>query len=107
LNKFDVVIENVAEQDLRSIFKYISDTFLELNTANNILHDFYTAIDSLEVFPLRHPVILKERYPDLNLRRLVVKNYSIIYYVDVSNNIVHILSVISNRRDLNKIFNES
>lgn len=106
MNKYTVIVEAEAEKDLKSIFKYITENFKEFETAKKLLSSISSAFDSLETFPLRHPVVLRERYGVLGLRRLIVKNYSIIYYVDENNAAVHIVNVIYNRRELNHLFNE-
>lgn len=106
MNKYKVIIEIAAEEDLIGIFDYISNTLLEVETAKNMLTAITEAFEALELFPLRTPVVLKERYKEVNLRRLIVKNYSIIYFVNEAQKTVHIINIVYNRRELNQLFNE-
>ncbi len=106
MSKYEVIVEAAAEEDLYNIFDYISNSLFETETAKNLIEAISGAFESLEQFPLRTPIILRERYKDINLRRLIVKNYSVIYFADEKKHRVHIISVINNRRDIEYLFDE-
>lgn len=58
-----------------------------------------SGINSLIASPGRCAVIDEEPYRSLVIRRLIIDNYSVFYYVNGKTETVHILRVIYNRRD--------
>lgn len=99
LKKYNIIIQETAEEDLDRILEYISETLLEKATAYRIYKSIVESIQGLETMPKRCPIIDEEPYRKMKTRRLIIENNSAFYYVDDETNTVHILRILYNRRE--------
>lgn len=100
--KYKVIYVQEALDDLIRISNYIFLTNLEPNNAGKIIADLENAIDSLNIFPERHPLIKTVFSNKIQTRRFVVKNYSVIYQVRLEEKLVAVLRIVSCKRDFIK-----
>ena len=91
-----------AEQDLRSIFDYISDILLEPVTAEKQTDRIMDAVDSLDHMPLRYRRCDKEPWRSKGFRVLPVDNYLVFYLPDESQNVVSIIRIMYGGRNVEK-----
>lgn len=101
--KYEVIIQENAENDLFGIFEYISDCLCEKEIAVKIYQDIMHGILSLEVMPKRCAIIDRQPYRKSEIRRLIVGNYSAFYVIDDKEKNVHIIRVVYNRREWQNI----
>jgi toxin ParE1/3/4 len=94
-----------AEQDLQSIFDYISDVLLEPVTAANQTNRIMDAADSLDHMPLRYRLYDKEPWRSRGLRVMPVDNYLVFYLPDETKKIVAIIRIMYGGRDIDKHLN--
>lgn len=94
-----------AEQDLQSIFDYISDVLLEPVTAANQTNRIMDAADSLDHMPLRYRLYDKEPWQSRGLRVMPVDNYLVFYLPDETKKIVAIIRIMYGGRDIDKHLN--
>ena len=99
MEQYKVFIRSTAKEDLRGIFRYITEALYEPEIAEDICISIETAICSLRQLPLRHGVILEEPFSLREIRKMPVKNYIIFYTVDNELKEVHVLRVIYSRSD--------
>ena len=99
MEKYEVFIKSEAKEDLREIFRYITEVLYEPAIAERICDAIETAILSLMQFPLRHSVIIEEPFALREIRRMHVKNYTIFYVVENAEKKVHVLRVLYSRRN--------
>lgn len=94
-----------AEQDLQSIFDYISDVLLEPVTATNQTNRIMDAADSLDHMPLRYRLYDKEPWQSRGLRVMPVDNYLVFYLPDETKKTVAIIRIMYGGRDIDKHLN--
>lgn len=75
MSEWKVVYTEQAECDLRSIFKYIAFSMLELEFAKNQSRRIMDTVAKLNDMPLRYPLYQKEPWHSKGLRVLPVDNY--------------------------------
>ena len=103
MTKYKIEMTTDAENDLKAIFRYVTEILLEPNIARKIYNSIYKKIFALEYMAKRHKVISEISYKPYGIRRIVVSNYSIIYTVNEESQIVMVLRVVYSRRELQGI----
>lgn len=93
----------VAMQDMMEIARYISHNLSNPVAAEQLANEMVSAVDRLMEFPYSnatHSTIkpLKREY-----RKLIVKNYLLLYWVDESDKKVTVARVVYGRRDYEKL----
>jgi len=91
-----------AEQDLQSIYDYISDVLLEPVTAQKQTDRIMDAVDSLGHMPLRFRLYDNEPWRSKGLRVLPVDNYLVFYLPDESHEFVLVIRIMYGGRDSKK-----
>ena len=91
---YEVKITPHAEQSMQEIASYIAVDLLEPQTAVKLLRALKKAIDSLDMLPGRIHLTPEEPWHSLGIRRLVVKNYYVYFWIDETNLCVHVTDVI-------------
>ncbi|MEG0409074.1 MAG: type II toxin-antitoxin system RelE/ParE family toxin [Bacilli bacterium] len=99
MEKYNVIIEPIAEEDLIEILTYITTTLHETDIAKQIYFLIRTQILTLELFPFRYAHIIEEPYRTMGIRKIPVKNYIIFYFVDEEEKDVHVFRILYNRRE--------
>ena len=69
------------------------------DAADNLLDKMKVEITKLSSFPKKHALIDEEPWRTEGVRKIVVKNFLIYYWVDDENNRVQVITVIYSRRD--------
>ncbi len=98
MKKYSVNITPHAEKVLSQVFEYIAFELLEPVYAANQLKRLQDGILSLDIFPTRCKVFSNKLYPGQELRRLLVDNFSIFYFVDEDQ--VMITDILYSRSDI-------
>lgn len=98
MEKYNVIIEYPATEDLNDILSYITYNLKEPAIAKRIYASIKVKVKTLELMPNRHPVIQEDKYRKLDIRKMPVENYTAFYTVDESTKTVHILRILYNRR---------
>jgi len=93
LNKYAVKLLFRAYRDLDGIYAYIADTLLEPGTAHKLVDALEEAIFSLEELPQRGAPRKNGAYANKGYRQLFIKNFTVIYRVDVAKKQVVIVTV--------------
>ena len=104
---FNVVYSSEARQDLRDIYEYIAYELLEPDTAAGQTNRIMKAARSLEQMPMRHRLYEEEPWHSQGLRFLPVDNYLIFYLPDETNNIVNIIRIMYDGRDVKRQLSET
>ena len=98
MKKYLVHITPNASAILIQIYEYIAFELLEPIYAGEQLINLQNQISSLDTMPKRCKVISKTIYPGYELRRMLVDNYSVFFYID--NNIVNVTDILYSRSDI-------
>jgi len=88
---------NIAKQELKQIFDYFKYVKLTPSGANTIKMEIIEASRSIR-FPEQYQI----DEINSNYRRVIVRNYKIVYRVE--NEIVYILRIFDTRQNPNKLF---
>lgn len=93
-NKFKIIIEKYAKNDLINIYNYIKDVLVNKDAAVKLLNKFSEKFETISMFPDCSPLLDNEYFQNKNIRKLLVDKYIAFYEVDYSNKEVRIIRII-------------
>ena len=99
MNEYEVRVTRQALEQIKEIVHYISNDLMAADAAHNLLDKMKAEIIKLSSFPKKHDLIDEEPWRTEGVRKIVVKNFLIYYWVDDENNRVQVTAVIYSRRD--------
>lgn len=99
MKQYEVRVTRQALKQMKEIVHYISNDLMSPDAADNLLDKFRTEILKLSTFPKKHALIEEEPWRTEGIRKIVVKNFLIYYWVDDDNSRVQVTAVIYSRRD--------
>lgn len=97
--EYKIIFTNDAVKDMDRIFRYISENLYSPNAARDLMNRVIEAIDKLKYIPKAHNVIKKHSKLKMEYRRVVIKNYVIIYTMDEIMKIIYVVNVFYARSD--------
>ena len=106
-DKIRVEIGIQAQADITDIVRYIGQVLLEPRTAGNLYRLLKEEILSLKQMPERYPYEDDERLRALGIRKLLVKNYKVLYFVDSEQQLIQIARVFYAGRDISQLMEET
>ena len=92
-----------AENDLDEILNYISNKLSNFKATNDLFNEIFKTIHNIIAFPLSYPLLENEYVRNRNIRKAIINNYNL-YHV-IENNIIVVLRIIYNKRDLSELIN--
>lgn len=98
-NKYKVHITKYALAQMDEITHYIADELFSPQAAKNLLSAFKGIAASLESLPFRNPLVDEEKWRKQGIRRIVVKNFIMYYWIDGEKSIVYITAVVYEKRN--------
>ena len=102
MNEYEVRVTRQALEQMKEIVHYISNDLMAPDAADNLLDKMKAEIIKLSSFPKKHALIDEEPWRTEGVRKIVIKNFLIYYWVDDKNNRVQVTTVIYSRRDQTK-----
>lgn len=99
MDKYKVIIEPTAENDLYEIFHYIGGILHEPRSAERIYFAIKDQVSSLSEMPLRYPLIQEEPYRSMGVRRIQIESYTAFYLVNENDLSVHVFRILYSRRE--------
>lgn len=99
MNEYEVRVTRQALEQMKEIVHYISNDLLAPDAADRLLDTMKEEITNLSHLPNQHALIEEEPWRNEGLRKIVVKNFLIYYWVDDDNSRVQVTAVIYSRRD--------
>jgi len=100
--EYNLIYKNTFKKELNSIKMDIIKISKSINIAENLLARIKKRISILQEYPNAFQTLNNYKYKDYKCKRLVVENYSIIYYVLEKQKRVVILHIFNNRRNFLK-----
>ena len=92
--EYKIVYDKEASKELENIYLYIRNTLLEENIAQKTVGNIISKIKEMEYFPFANRTInLRNKN-----RKLIDKNYIIIYNVDLESKIINILHIYNQKQ---------
>ena len=98
-NEYEVKVTRQALEQMRAIAHYISYDLMAPEATENLLNSLKSAILKLSVLPKRHSLIDEEPWRSEGVRKIIVKNFLVYYWVDDESNKVQVTAVVYSRRD--------
>lgn len=98
-NKYEIKVTRQAFEQMRKIAHYISYDLMAPEAADNLLDDLKASILKLSVLPKKYPLIEEEPWRSEGVRKIVVKNFLVYYWIDEEYNKVQVTAVIYSKRD--------
>ena len=95
MNEYDVRVTRQVLEQMKEIVHYISNDLMAPDAAE-YERGCRLCVSS---FPKKHALIDEEPWRTEGVRKIVVKNFLIYYWVDDENNRVQVTAVIYSRRD--------
>ena len=99
MDEYEVRVTRQALEQMKEIMHYISNDLMVPDASNNLLDKIKAEIMKLSCFPKKHALIDEEPWRTEGMRKIVVKNFLIYYWVDDENSRVQVTAVIYSRRD--------
>ncbi len=103
MTKYEVLVSEQAQNDLKEIATYLSSNLLEPNIAKDILSEIDKSILSLEEMPYRYCLLSDNLLKKVGVRKLVVKNYIVFFKVYETKKTVGIVRIRYGRRNWQKM----
>lgn len=107
MTEYRVEIGLLTQTDITDIMHYIGQMLQEPRTAGNLYRVIKEEINSLRLMPERYPYEDDKRLRALGIRRLLVKNYKVLYFVDTERQLVQVARVVYAGRDLSRLLEET
>ncbi len=104
--RYDIFYAAKARDDLEEIYEYIAFNLQEPLTAEKLYETIIVAVHTLEYFPIRNALYENEPWRSRGLRKLLVKNFLVLYTLNEENNEVNIIRIMYGARDLEKHLSE-
>lgn len=98
-NKYEIKVTRQALEQMREIAHYISYDLMAPEAADNLLDDLKASILKLSVLPKKYPLIEEEPWRSEGVRKIVVKNFLVYYWINEEYNKVQVTAVIYSKRD--------
>lgn len=98
-----VMFTHYAENDIIEIEDYIRDILYNPQAAIKIVDGIVETAERLSMFPTKHQIVSDFLLAELGFRMTQFDNYNIFYIYDRSMDIVHIVRVLYNRVDWQRI----
>lgn len=95
--KYRIIRE--AKQDIEDIVNHISTVLCNPEAAVDFLNEFDRKLEIVCETPKIGTVITNELFIRDNIRRIILKNYYVYYFIDGQNKIINVMRVVYNRRD--------
>jgi len=96
---YEVKITTQAQEQLEEIVDYISKELMAPEAANKLLDKMESSIMSLAKFPERHQLVDEEPWKTEGIRKIIVNNFLVYYWIDLVASRVQVIAVIYNKRD--------
>lgn len=91
---YKVKITRQAKDNLRSIHKYISEDLYAPDAAKNVLSLLKEEIKSLSTMPERIKLIEDKRWRSEGIRKMLVRNFFVYFWIDEEKDIVQVIGVV-------------
>ncbi|HEY8909534.1 MAG TPA: type II toxin-antitoxin system RelE/ParE family toxin [Desulfosporosinus sp.] len=99
MKKYNVFMTHTATEDLKSIAAYIVNELQEPSIAKKLVGNIKESVMSLEQMPTRYSLLRDANLAVQGIRKIMVDNYIVFYFVSEKTNEVTIVRILYNRRD--------
>ena len=96
---YKVKLTNYAVEQLQEIDRYIAHSLVSPDVASHWMQHLKSELASLDSMPNRHPLTEEEPWHTERIRKMVVKNFLVYYWVKEEDKTVWITAIVYGRRD--------
>jgi len=97
--KFTIIWSPSFKKEFQKIYEYIAYNLNEPIIARRFYNEIIGSLNSLKLFPKRHPKILSSNKFPNDIRKFIIKKYIIFFSIDLFNNEIHLLHIVHNTQD--------
>lgn len=102
MRKYSIRITKQAREHLNGIKNYIEKNLLAPEAAYRKVHALRLKIKSLSSMPARVKLVEEEPWRSEGLRKMVVENYYVYFWIDEEKGIIQVTAVVYAKRDQNE-----
>lgn len=103
-SNFKIFFTNEFIKEMDYIYNYISKNLYSKNSAKKLMKKVEDHIENLKFMPKSYAIVKEIEEINLEYRRIVIDNYSILYTISESENTIYVVHMYYNASDyLNKI----
>ena len=106
MKKYNIIVDPVAEKQTKETFDYIAVQLGDRQAALAFLDMIENSLLTLELFPESHPLVEREPWCSMGVRKMAIKSFIVYYRPYIEKNAVYVLAVIYGKRDQLKQLNE-
>lgn len=99
MTQYEIYVTDLAKSQMQEIFAYISSSLRAPDSAMKTLKNIEAAVMSLSELPNRMPLTGEEPWHSEGIRKMLVKNFIVYYWVDETAKLVHVTGVTYARRE--------
>ena len=96
---YDVKITKQAKEQMVQIVDYISKELFAPDAAFNLLDKLENSIMTLSEFPERYQLIDEEPWRSEGVRKIVVNNFFVYYWINIPDKKVQVTAIIYSKRN--------
>lgn len=96
---YEIKITRQAQEQMTEIVDYISLELFAPGTAGNLLDKMENSIMALAEFPERNQLIEEEPWRTEGIRKIIVNNFLVYYWINNAERKVHVTAVIYAKRN--------
>lgn len=96
---YKVQVTKYALAQMEEIKDYIANELLAPQAAYNLFSEMKKKISSLSTMPGRNPLVDVKKWKDQGIRKTIVKNFILYYWIDEEQQTVHITAVVYEKRN--------
>lgn len=98
-NQYEVQITKYAMAQMEEIRDYIANGLFAPQAACNLFSEMKRKVKSLESMPERNPLVDVKKWGEQGVRKTIVKNFIIYYWIDEERKTVYITAVVYAKRN--------
>ena len=99
MRKYEVKITRQALAQMKEITYYISCELCAPEAANILADKIEKAMLTLSELPQKYALLDEEPWRTEGVRKMIVKNFVIYFWIDEENDKVQVMAIIYNKRD--------
>lgn len=99
-SNYNIIQDRRFKRDLMKIYEYIAYDLEEKRIAIKLVNTIMTKLKNLEVFPFAYKLYKKE--DNFEYRKFIVKNYIIIYKINLKEKEIFILRIYNQKLNYKK-----
>lgn len=105
--KYQVIYSETAKNDLKKLYRYISDELCEPQIAAGQVKSIMNGIQGLDEMPFRHKLYYDEPWHSQGLRSFLVNKHLVFYFADEASGTVKIVRIIYGGRDIKTLLSKT